>query len=549
MTRKSISRAIIVAIVLVVVVPATVGSSVTATASSDSLRFSSGPITAERGDIAAISLQAPSEQPTLITIKAATTQYELQTAIVDYNGDGKVTLLLNTHLAGRVSNPRTTISALGDDRLKYAVQPTAIRSQPLPAGRYNVIASNLETSIAAPLRLNNGSVSDGTIHTASSRVATGSSVSSFSAFRNEVVRGDVAVAQFSVSGIGALIRDQPGRNVIYPADSMPGERTTHLVRIRPEQNLTLRQMTIDYNAGDGGIPRNVLASNIKSPTVLGVDGNRDGIIEQHSQREIDTPSISARTDGRIRIRMATPVPLNDSEALYLRIPMSNPSIEGSDTVQLTFNGDRSITGKVTYGTPGAGTLGYGIDLQFQVENRTVVNPLAGTNIRYDNVSNTLTVTKPTSSLPTDHTATFELRQLRAYPYGNRSAASASFTIAEPQAYIQTPEEGSVLPTRDVQVLATTNLAPGHQVQIGLMFGQGLGGGSILTNVDSRQRIKQIVTIPSPVATTNVTIQVRYNNTVISRNVTIKYIRQERRRAVNYALRYSRQLEYSPQLIL
>lgn len=516
-------RSGVMAVVALLLMSPVVGAATVADQPSD-LRFESADTVAARGDIATISLQVDPGSTTLIGIHAATSNYGVQTAISDRNQDGRVALQMNTHLAGTTVDPAKAYMAPGGDQLKYVTRVGGHQSSSLSTGRYNVIASNEETAIAAQLRLVNGSVTDGEFY-----IAAGAASSSRSTLlpedaalapRHEVALGDQAVARFNVSGVGALINNPPSENVVVPADSTPGKLTTHTVAVRAPEDTTLQTVTIDYNNGDGGVPPQVLAGTVSTVSVLGVDTQDDGIIDQQLEATGQDITVSSRIDGTVTLTFETASQLQANETLYLRIPMTNPSITGKDQVSVAVNGEPvTPSGEVVYGPSGAGTLGYGVDLQLTAPNMTVANPIAGVDYRYDNDTNTLVVAASTEDFELGRGYSVDLRLLDEYPYGNASSASVDFQVARPQARIDEKIVNGSNGTRSIRVTGQTNLAPSREVGIAIETANG-SGGTAFTHVRAHQRINDTVTVPDQIASQEAIVYITYRGQPISNQIQV-----------------------------
>lgn len=506
-------------VLLVVAFAISAGSPAVGATEHTTLAFDRPTTTAARGDTATIGLRVPAHRTALVTIRGATNDYEIQTAITDNDGNGRTALTMDTHRAGRAADPRDVFDTTTGDRLEYVTRPHGQRTEPLPSGRYNIIISTASNSIAGVLRLTNGSVEAGSVYTASTTNPTADQVSSGPPWRNEVATGDVAVSRFNVSGIGELIGDPPANDMIRARDSAASARTVHTVRVSPGRNVTLRRLTLDYDAGDGNIPLNVRAGSVNPPTVLGVDTDDDGIIDREVRASNSTVSVSTRFNDGSRFRFDEPVRLAANESLYLRVGMRNPSASGRDDVRLTLNDDIRLDGEITYGTAGSGTLGNGVDFRVLTPNATVVNPVAAVTLDYNDTRTRLQVTQRTARLPRGN-YTHRLRLLEPYPYGNTSRAVTTFTTAPPRAEVQSVRRVSATDadTRRVRVRLATNLAPGQKVRISLVE-DGTPSKLVVTSVTASQHVTETVTVPAG-SNSTYTLRVTYGDVRIAPVVTI-----------------------------
>lgn len=511
----SIRQTIVVFVALSVIV--TTGVPVAATGHDTGLAFAESPIIVERGDTGTIRVNTPVDRTVLITIRGATTDYEVQTAVTDRNRDGRVALRMNTHRAGRTSTATAAYSTTDSDRLEYARRPTQQRSTPLPEGRYNVIISTPSSSVAGVLQLTAGDLHGGTSYTTNTPRTIQSDSTTQLAKSIEVARGDVAVSRFNVSGIGELIDDPPSSNIVRARDSTASARTSHLVRVTVSQNRTLRQLAINYDAGDGNIPLNVQAGSVATPTIVGVDTDADGSIERRPTVTASEITIATQFTSGPQFTFASPIELRENESLYVRVPMTNPSAEGSDTVNLVLNDEITHTGEIAYGVAGTGSLGYGVDLQVRAGNQSVINPVAAVTMHYNDTANRLHVAQPTTQF-SEGRYRHSLRLLDAYPYGNRSWASAEFNVTSPRATIQVQNRSQATTGRhQLQLRIETNLAPGRNLRIHIADDTGTQQKLIIGTVNERQQLKETISVSS---TTNRTVFVSYDGTQISDNVAI-----------------------------
>lgn len=517
----SIPKGIILALAGLIVLSPVAGAVVPSGDSPQKITFANAETVAERGDITTIPLRVPQGTTTLITVSGASTNYHVQMAINDRDRNGKVVLQINTHLAGQNNDPDIAYAAIGEDRLNYVNRVGNYPSKPLTQGNYNIIASNKHTSVAARLQLVNGGVNDGTLYTASSHTWNKSTinhpaVSSRPAREEEVVKGDVAVAQFNVGGIGALISDDPTTNLVIPADSTPGVKTTHTLAVTATENMTPQVVTIDYNAGDGGEPQSVMSSSPSEVTVLGVDKTGDGIIDRRTELKGSNIEVSEIREGNVSFTFRKAPSLNTSETLYLRFPVKNPPIRGDDKINVEVNNQPVSQGRISYGVAGAGSLGYGVDFRIHSPNATVADPTAGINQKYNNTTNTLIVSLPTEGLAYDQEYAFGLLLLQEYPYGNVSGTRVNLDVARPQARIQQPQNRTIGSSQNqkFRVIATTNLAPQRDVGIEIIAANR-SGGVILTNVNRRQKINQNITIPKQISRQEISVRIIHKGQVIS----------------------------------
>lgn len=513
-------------VVALLLVPTTTGVVASAPSSVDRVTFESADMVAERGDVATVGIRGEPGSTIRVTIGGATTDYGVRTAVSDVDGDGAVAIRMNTRTAGRSADPSAAFAAAGDDRIEYVHRASRRRSEPLPPGRYNVIAANGDTSVAAVLHLVNGSVTGGAVYTALAGTpdrSVGEPVGTVPARGGEVVGGDLAVLRFDAGGLGGLPDDHPGTDVVVPADSSPGAVTTHTFAVTPPENATLRTLTVDYGAGDGGVPGSVLAGTVPPVTVLGVDANGDGIVDRESVVEPSDVGVTTTMSGDVSLEFDSAPDLNATDTLYLRLPMRNPPLERADRIRVERNGEAlPDADRIVYGPEGAGSLGHGVDLRIDAPNATVADPVAGIEYRYDDAANELVVVAPTDTLRFGRTYGVELRLLEEFQYGTESGTTVAFTVARPRADLRMPSGPSLEDgTRAFRVVAATNLAPGSEVAIEITAENG-SGGAVYTAVTRDLLVDQRVTIPEPIRGSSVLVVVKHDGRSISNATLIEF---------------------------
>lgn len=110
-----------------------------ATATSDPYEFSEDVFYSEQGEVATITLETSDDTNGTLDVHIGTPAQGLlvHTTVVDKDGDGTVTLELNTSTAGQ-TDPESYLSVAGDDSISNVSQSTYYLSNLLNAGDYSL---------------------------------------------------------------------------------------------------------------------------------------------------------------------------------------------------------------------------------------------------------------------------------------------------------------------------------------------------------------------------------------------------------------------------
>ena len=209
-----------VALATVVVLAAVVGA-IPATAQDPgratdrpTASFERSTVSEERGDIAAIGLNLSGTTSATVTVGSEAVNYETNVTVNDSDGDGRVTLLMNTYIAGQGTEDRVYETAEGDAVVETN-RTTDPLDSPLETSRYNLSVRvedrRTDTATLALTERTTGELITWTAPAASfdnatnaSEVATAVESGHITA-TDSVAIGDVSVNQFKLSGVyGAL---------------------------------------------------------------------------------------------------------------------------------------------------------------------------------------------------------------------------------------------------------------------------------------------------------------------------------------------------------
>ncbi len=212
--RYGVALATVVVLAAVVgAIPATAQDSGRAT-DRPTASFERSTVSEERGDIAAIGLNLSGTTSATVTVGSEAVNYETNVTVNDSDGDGHVTLLMNTYIAGQGTEDRVYETAEGDAVVETN-RTTDPLDSPLETSRYNLSVRvedrRTDTATLALTERTTGELITWTAPAASfdnatnaSEVATAVESGRITA-TDSVAIGDVSVNQFKLSGVyGAL---------------------------------------------------------------------------------------------------------------------------------------------------------------------------------------------------------------------------------------------------------------------------------------------------------------------------------------------------------
>lgn len=473
--------------------------------SGPAVGFSDAQTAVTQGDVATIDLQLRNTDQATLQIDSASQQYQATLRVHDGDGDGTVSVRANTFRGGNIDDADRFTAGSDADTVQLLAESSMSDSSEVSAlapGRYNLIVSTSETSVAAVLLIDEpdtggvhtsviapntptiGAGSDSTpdrshanhIDIDDSMTSTNSTNSSLSAARGDRVR-----TRFAVSGVGGLVESTPpARNLVYAADSTPTAHTTHTVQTVPNKTIAMRSLTIDYGVNDNVPPRSVHQFSRSDIDAIGVDETGDGFIDR--PLGISIQKIQTSTDGDMTITFDRPVTVSKNHTLLAAYKMRNPDTTGAAEVAVTLHGDRSTyheRGTVLYGSAGDGTLGHGVDLRLQTASGDVPTaPLAAIDKTYDPAAGGLVATVDTTAYSSGvYMMKFTVDEAAPTPVP-RVSFNESFTIVEPTAEFM---NRSVSDDPQLSVTADSNLAPGGSVIVRVTAEEPTGGISQTLN--------------------------------------------------------------------
>ncbi|MFC7323777.1 hypothetical protein ACFQMF_04185 [Halorubrum rutilum] len=469
--------------------------------SEPAVGFGDARTTVAQGDVATIDLQLRNADRATLQINAASLPYRATLRVHDGDGDGTVQVRANTfHGEGVDGDERFT--AAGDaDEARLLAEANPPEGAVLDTGRYNLIVSTAETSVAAVLAVEEptASSSNATVvapdaslnpEAGDSETTAGSSgdasaddgtsetdaADPLSAARSDQVR-----TAFAVSGIGGILESPaPANNLVFPANSAPSAQTVHTIETAPDEDVSVRSVTIDYGIDDAVPPRTVHQFTRSDIEAIGIDETGDGYIDRSVGIAIQNTRTS--TDGRMTITFDRSVTIASNQTFRLAYAMENPEVTGPQAVSVALDGERTThheRGTVLYGPAGQGTLGYGVDLRLTTaDGEGPTAPLAAVETAYDIDNGGLVAMIDTDALATEEYAV-ELTVGEAAPEPvPRVSLREPFTVVEPTAEFTNRSVGD---DEQLSVTADTNLAPEGSVIIRVEADESGGGISQVLN--------------------------------------------------------------------
>jgi len=509
-----------VGVVVCVLLLASIGSGVVAAQDADTLRFADAVTTEQRGDVAQIPIRVGDRRYVALSVRAPDGTYDTRVRIVDADGDGRVTVELNTFSAGWTADEATAYAASEGDRITDVDRRTRRLDGPLPERRYNLVVAAGGESTAASLVLESGTVGNATTATIpADRLAGGvAAVPTTPRFETDrVAVDDHAVYAFDVNGVGGLLAAAapPGANLVYPTDSTPGATTTHAVGVDADRRVTPETITVRY-AG-GGAPRLLDRFDADRLRTLGIDTDGDGIVEIDLRSAVERVQVDA-SETTLTVHLDTDATVAPGETLRLAYGATNPGEPGTYAVHASLGDGVDAAGDVVYGLAGRGTLGYGLDLRVTaVGDETVVDPLAAVDYAY--ADGHLYALVNTSTLAVDGQYGVGLIHWGASPLATETRATgATVRITERRATLVDPTpaggDGS-----DLTVRATTTLAPTTEVVVAVS-GDAPDGFLFqrTTRVGDDRTITATFDLPRGVDHRSITVRIVDDGTVLTRGV-------------------------------
>jgi len=539
------TRIALVAAVLLVAfggVVAPLAATPAAAQSGPAVGFGDGQTTVAQGDVATIDLQLRNTDRATLRIRSADQQYRATIRVSDGDGDGTVRVRANTFRAGLDAADRFT--AAGDaDTARLVSESSATDASVLGTGRYNLIVSTADTSVASVLTLvapdAGGSdahvvgaggdatvASDPAAELGTERsdgddtgiAADGDATAEAVTEPVSVARGDHVRTRFAVGGLGGVVESPaPARNLVYPTDSAPSAETTHAVQTTPTASVAMRSVTVDYGVDGGTPPASVHQFSRSDIEAIGVDETGDGFVDRSVGIAIQNSRTS--TDGRVTLTFDRPIAVSENHTFRLAYAMENPDTTGAEDVAVTLRGERethSERGTVLYGPAGQGTLGYGVDLRPTTADGDVPTaPLAAVETTYDHAAGGLVATVDTNAFETgEYAMTLAVGEAAPEPVP-RVTLRQPFAVVEPSVEFTDRAVGD---DPRLTVTADTNLAPGSSVIVRVEAEEPNGGISQVLNcvatVDSAGAVSCAFDLQNPASDFDIEVTAQRNDTVI-----------------------------------
>ncbi|MFD1570536.1 hypothetical protein [Halorubrum laminariae] len=488
--------------------------------SGSAVGFGDSQTTVAQGDVATIDLQLRNTDQATLRIRSADRQYRATLRVVDGDGDGTVRVRANTFRGGDLDDADRFTAESDADTARLLSESSTTDAPVLDTGRYNLIVSTADTSVASVLTLvepdandsdaavvsadgtvsepatdsNGASESDadssagidadaeresgGSATTEGGERATAAETTSRSI---EAARGDRVRTRFDVSGLGGVLESRaPARNLVYPTDSEPTAETTHTVQTTPDETVSVRSLTVDYGVDDSMPPRGVHQFSRGDIEAIGVDETGDGFVDRSAGIAIQ--NVRTSTDGRMTLTFDRPIAVSENHTFLLSYAMQNPDTSGTEDVSVTLRGSETThndRGTVLYGPAGQGTLGNGVDLRpTTVDGDVPTAPLAAVETMYDPGAGGLAATLDTGAFDTgEYAMTLSVGEA-APAHAPRTSLREPFAIVEPSVEFT---DRSVGDDPLLSVTADTNLAPGSSVILRVEAEEPNGGISQVLN--------------------------------------------------------------------
>ncbi|PHQ40529.1 hypothetical protein DJ69_00665 [Halorubrum persicum] len=454
--------------------------------SGPAVGFGDAQTTVAQGDVATIDLQLRNTDQATLRIRSADQKYQATLRVRDGDNDGMIRVRANTFRGIDRSDAGQFTAQSDADEVRLIAESKVTEASVLDTGRYNLIVSTAETSVAGVLTISEPVVTGSDVRAVAPNtpLAAAANGSSNESNRDEDItaaRGDHVRTRFAVGGLGGILEaPTPAANLVYPDDSAPGVLTTHTVQTSPNKSISARSLTIDYGVDDGTPPKDVYHFSQSDIESIGIDETGDGYIDRSIG--VAVQNIQTGTDGRITLSFDRPVTIPENHTFRLAYAMENPEAIGSQPVAVRIHGRQAThrdRGTVLYGPAGQGTLGYGVDLQLTAAGGdTPTGSLSGVETTYDADAGGLVATIDTSTFETgEYQVTLDISET-APDSVPRVSLHESFTVVEPDV---TFTSNSASDDTRLSVTADTNLAPGSSVIVRVSADQPTGGISQVLN--------------------------------------------------------------------
>ncbi|OYR53993.1 DUF7827 domain-containing protein [Halorubrum halodurans] len=465
------------ALVVLVVMVALIAPITTVTAQSDiAVGFGDSQSTVTQGDVATIDLQLRNTEEADLRVRSSDRSFRATLRVRDGDNDGTVRVRFNTFRATSDDRGPTFVATDAADDVETISSSYEGSGDVLDSGRYNLIVSTAETSVASKLYLEEPGDAGGSNTTVVApetplpRVTTDVADSTTSlnidgeANVSTAATGDHIRTRFSVPGLGGIVdADPPVRNFVFAANSSPGARTTHTMSISPNESVSVHSMTIDYHVGSSSDVADVSKISQSDIKTLGIDTTGDGYIDRSELLSIQ--NIRTESNGRLTVTFDQSIDINANDSFFASYIVRNPNVTGSHDVGVTLYGENETVreeGIVLYGPAGQGTLGYGVDLRIKsVDQRTeAIAPLATLKSVYDSDANDLVAEVNTSELkPGEYEISLSVDETAPETLP-RTELTERVTVAEPEVALEDPSIGS---SPRLVIDGDTNLAPSNSL--------------------------------------------------------------------------------------
>ncbi|WP_241686287.1 DUF7827 domain-containing protein [Halorubrum amylolyticum] len=485
--------------------------------------FGDSQTTVAQGDVATVDLQLRNTDQATLQIRSSDQRYRATLRVRDGDDDGTVRIHVNT-FRGADGDAADRFTADGDaDSVRLLDESGATDASVFDTGRYNLIVSTAETSVASVLTVDvpDAGDSDTSVVGPDATPPSGNQTrveADLETDVEEAARGDHVRTRFAVSGLGGVLESPaPARNLVYPTDSAPNAQTTHSMQMTPPDSASMRSLTIDYGVDDSTPPATVHQLSQSDIKTIGVDETGDGYVDRSIGFAIQ--NIRTSTDGRVTLTFDRSIAVPENQTLLLAFAMQNPDTTGTEDVSVTLHADQMThheRGTVLYGPAGQGTLGHGVDLRLTTADGDMPTaPLAGVETTYDPDAGGLVATADTGAFATgDYDMTLAVGEAAPEPVP-RVTLRESFAVVEPSVEFTNRSVGD---DSHLSVTADTNLAPGSSVIVRVKADKPGGGISQTLNcvatVSSDSTISCAFDLQNPASDFDIAVTVQRNDTVI-----------------------------------
>ena len=321
--------------------------------------FNQSTVTEQRGDIAAIELDLSGTTNATVSVGSEAVNYAANVTVNDSNGDGRVTLLMNTYIAG-LDTDNPVYGATAGDAVVGTNRSTAPLDSPLETSQYNLSVAvddrRTDTATLALTERTAGELITWTAPAATFDNATNASEVAAAVDNGRITAsdsvavGDVSVNQVKLSGVyGALAVS----NVTELLRS--GALDFSMVQTNPSTNRPPKRLDLNRSLANDSIrvvpdPRNdVLYVNVDTRAAVFDNGTLSAGDRFESTLAIDGESTLADADESVSANVTfvgTEVGLADPSL----VAGPNQTISGTTsvapgsevTVRIQRNGSSSI---------------------------------------------------------------------------------------------------------------------------------------------------------------------------------------------------------------